>query len=98
MALSISEVEQVARLARLELTLEEKEHFTEQLNSILQYVEKLKELPTDGVEPTAHAIPLKNVFREDKPRPSMAREAALANAPDREGEFFRVPQILEGDN
>lgn len=95
MALSTSEVEHVARLARLELSDEEKERFTHQLNDILQYVEKLKELNTEGVEPTAHAIPLQNIFREDQVRPSMDREAVLSNAPDREDVFFKVPQIME---
>lgn len=95
MALTNQEVEQVARLARLELSTEEKERFTHQLNDILTYVEKLKELDTSGVEPTAHAIPLRNVFREDKVRPSLDREAVLANAPAREEVFFKVPQIME---
>lgn len=95
MGLTINEVEHVARLARLELSAEEKERFTHQLNDILQYVEKLKELDTDGVEPTAHVIPLQNVLREDAVRPSLDREDVLANAPDREEAFFKVPKIIE---
>jgi aspartyl-tRNA(Asn)/glutamyl-tRNA(Gln) amidotransferase subunit C len=95
LGLTINEVEHVARLARLELSAEEKERFTHQLNDILQYVEKLKELDTDGVEPTAHVIPLQNVLREDAVRPSLDREDVLANAPDREEAFFKVPKIIE---
>ena len=98
MSLTVDQVEHVARLARLELSPEEKERFTYQLNDILQYVEKLQQLETDGIEPTAHAIPLQNVFRKDKIRPSFSREDILANAPDREGDFFRVPQIMEENN
>lgn len=95
MSLTMNEVEHVARLARLELSTEEKERFTHQLNDILQYVEKLKELDTEGVEPTAHAIPLQNVLRGDAVRPSLDREDVLANAPDREEAFFKVPKIIE---
>jgi aspartyl-tRNA(Asn)/glutamyl-tRNA(Gln) amidotransferase subunit C len=89
------DVEHVARLARLALTDAELERMREQLNGILSYIEKLNELDTDGVEPTSHAVPMLNVMREDEPGPCLPRDEALANAPDRAGEFFRVPRIIE---
>jgi aspartyl-tRNA(Asn)/glutamyl-tRNA(Gln) amidotransferase subunit C len=95
MGLTKSEVEHVARLARLELSEAEKDEFTGQLNEILNFVEKLNELDTSGIEPTAHAIPISNIFRPDKTEPSLDTELALANAPDRIGDFFKVPKILE---
>ena len=93
--LSREEVEHVARLARLVLTDDERTRYTGQLNEILAYVEKLKELDVDGVVPTAHAIPLENVFRPDQVHPSFEREDMLANAPERSEGFFKVPRILE---
>jgi aspartyl-tRNA(Asn)/glutamyl-tRNA(Gln) amidotransferase subunit C len=66
-----------------------------ELSAILAYVDKLRELDVEGVEPTSHAVPLVNVMREDEPRPGLAREEAMANAPDPAGEFFRVPRIIE---
>lgn len=95
MALTKTEVEYVAKLARLALTDEEKEEFTRQLNEILGFVEELNKLDTTGIEPTAHAIPVYNVFRADEVKPSLDPELALANAPDRTDNFFRVPKILE---
>lgn len=89
------EVEHISRLARLELSGEEKEVFTKQLNSILTYIEKLNELDTKDVESTSHVLPIENVFREDKVRESLPREKALTNAPDRTKEFYRVPKIIE---
>lgn len=88
-------VEHVARLARLELSAPEKERMRRELDSILAYIDKLRALDTREVEPTSHAVPLTNVMREDEPRPSFPQEDMLANAPDRSGEFFRVPKILE---
>ena len=85
----------MARLARLELSEDEKEIMTRQLDSILGYIEKLNELDTSQVEPTSHVIPMLNVMREDEVRPSLSPEDALANAPDREDAFFRVPRIIE---
>ena len=93
--ISREEVQHVARLARLHLTDEEAERMREQLDAILAYIDKLRALPVDGVEPTAHAVPLVNVMRDDALAPSLPQEAALANAPDRAGEFFRVPRIIE---
>ncbi|MBI5166177.1 MAG: Asp-tRNA(Asn)/Glu-tRNA(Gln) amidotransferase subunit GatC [candidate division NC10 bacterium] len=95
MKITKREVEHVARLARLELTEEEKERFTRELNSILTYFDKLNELNTEDVEPTSHVIPIVNVFREDEVRPSYPREEVLSNAPEEEEAFFKVPRILE---
>ena len=85
------EVLHVARLARLELTDDEVERFREQLNAILEAVGKVSELDLADVEPTAHPLDLVNTWREDEPRPSFSVDEALSNAPDREGDFFRVP-------
>ena len=82
-------------LARLSLTEEEKELFSAQLSSILDYMEKLNELDTENVEPTSHVLSLSNVMREDTPRDSIPMEDALSNAPDRTEKFFRVPKIIE---
>jgi aspartyl-tRNA(Asn)/glutamyl-tRNA(Gln) amidotransferase subunit C len=95
MKLTREEVDHVARLARLHFSEEEAERFREQLSAILTYVEKLGELDTKGVEPTSHVLPIRNVFREDAVLPSLPREEALANAPDRTEEFYRVPKIIE---
>jgi len=93
--ISREEVRHVARLARLHLTDEEAERMREQLDAILAYIDKLRELDVEGVEPTAHAVPLVNVMRDDALAPCLPQDAALANAPDRAGEFFRVPRIIE---
>jgi aspartyl-tRNA(Asn)/glutamyl-tRNA(Gln) amidotransferase subunit C len=93
--ISLREVEHVARLARLALSESEKERMRSQLDVILAYVAKLDEVDTTGVPPTAHVLPLVNVMREDEVRPSYPAEAMLANAPDPDGEQFRVPKILE---
>lgn len=95
MSLSKAEVEHVARLARLELSQAEREEFTGQLNAILNFVTKLNELDTSGIEPMAHAIPVFNIFKPDRTAPSLDVELALANAPDRMDQFFRVPKVLE---
>lgn len=93
--ISREEVLHVARLSRLHLTDEEVERMREQLDAILAYIDKLRELDVEGVEPTAHAVPLVNVMRDDALWPSLPQEQVLANAPDRAGEFFRVPRIIE---
>lgn len=95
MSISAQEVEHVAGLARLELTEEEKRLFTEQLNSILQHVQKLNELDTEHVEPTRHVIPLSNVMREDEPWESWPLDEVFRNAPEEEDGQFRVPAVLE---
>ncbi|HXH08171.1 MAG TPA: Asp-tRNA(Asn)/Glu-tRNA(Gln) amidotransferase subunit GatC [Alphaproteobacteria bacterium] len=89
------DVEHVAELARLQLTPEEKERFSAQLNEILTYVGKLNELDTTQVEPTSHVIPMANVWRDDEVRPSLDRELVLQNAPDASHFFFKVPRIIE---
>ncbi|MEL1134781.1 Asp-tRNA(Asn)/Glu-tRNA(Gln) amidotransferase subunit GatC [Desulfitobacterium sp. THU1] len=94
MKISREEIEHVAMLARLELTEEELITNTEQLNSILDYAAMLEKLNTDDIKPTAHAVPLHNVLREDQVQPSMNREKVLGNAPQAEGGFFKVPRIV----
>lgn len=93
--ITLAEVEHVARLARLALDADEKERMRSQLDAILGYVEQLRRVNTDGVEPTAHVLPLVNVLRDDEVRPSYPVEAMLANAPDAQDSQFRVPRILE---
>jgi len=84
------QVKKVAKLSRLELS-----EFTGQLSAILDYVEKMNELETVNVEPLAHCLPINNVFREDSVKESLGTEKTLANAPQRDEEFFRVPKILD---
>ena len=91
MAISRDEVLHVAGLARLDLSEDEIDRFREQLNAILEAVGKVAELDLTDVEPTAHPLDLVNAWAEDEPRPSLAVDEALANAPDREGDSFRVP-------
>jgi aspartyl-tRNA(Asn)/glutamyl-tRNA(Gln) amidotransferase subunit C len=98
MSLSKAEVEHVARLARLELSEAEKAQFTVQLNEILQFVAQLNQLDTSCVELTAQAIPVRNGLRPDRVAPSLDPELALANAPDRLDNFFKVPKVLEDEN
>jgi aspartyl-tRNA(Asn)/glutamyl-tRNA(Gln) amidotransferase subunit C len=92
--ITLEEVENVARLARLELRPEDKERMRRELDGILAYIDKLRALDVDGVEPTSHAVPLTNIMRDDEPRPSFPRDEMLANAPDAHGDFFRVPKIV----
>jgi len=89
------QVEHVTKLARLEVSEDEKAMFARQLSAILTYMDQLKEVDTEGVEPTATVLPTENVFREDAVKPSLTQERALANAPDQADGFFRVPKILE---
>jgi aspartyl-tRNA(Asn)/glutamyl-tRNA(Gln) amidotransferase subunit C len=91
MAITRDEVLHVARLARLALTEEEIAKFQEQLSAILEAVGKVAELDLSEVEPTAHPLDLSNVWAPDEPRPSLPLDEALANAPDREDGYFRVP-------
>ena len=93
--ISRAEVEKVAKLARLELSNDEMQQFTGQLGAILEYVEKMNELDTENVEPLAHCLPISNVFRKDEVAESLGTEKTLANAPESDGEFFRVPKILD---
>ncbi|MFH0872813.1 MAG: Asp-tRNA(Asn)/Glu-tRNA(Gln) amidotransferase subunit GatC [bacterium] len=95
MKISREEVEHVANLARLRFDEGEMEKFTHQLNAILTYIDKLNELDTSGVEPTYHVLDVVNVFREDQVQPSLPKEIALGNAPERAEGFFKVPRIIE---
>jgi aspartyl-tRNA(Asn)/glutamyl-tRNA(Gln) amidotransferase subunit C len=90
-----AQVRNVAKLSRLELTEAEIEEFTGQLSAILDYVEKMNELDTTDVEPLAHCLPISNVLREDCAKESLGTEKTLTNAPQRDGEFFKVPKILD---
>jgi aspartyl-tRNA(Asn)/glutamyl-tRNA(Gln) amidotransferase subunit C len=92
-----AEVHKVANLARLKLTAAEETQFATQLSGILDYVEQLNELDVTGVEPTTRAIDVANVMRLDQVKPWADREELLDCAPDRDGEFFRVPQITTGE-
>jgi aspartyl-tRNA(Asn)/glutamyl-tRNA(Gln) amidotransferase subunit C len=94
MSLSRAEVEKVAELARLSLSAAELDRMTGQLGEILGYVGLLSELDTENVEPMAHSLDLSNVWREDVVQPSLARAAALANAPQSDGECYLVPAVL----
>ena len=93
--ISREDVVHVARLARLALTDAELETMREQLNAILSHIDALRGVDTAGIEPTSHAVPQFNVMRDDDPRPCLSVEEMLANAPDRAGDFFRVPRIIE---
>ena len=95
MALTTSDVRWVAHLARLELGEADVHLLTPQLESILDYVQQLQGVNTDGVEPLAHALEVHNVFRADESAPSLPVADALANAPDRQGELFGVPAVLD---
>lgn len=90
-----SQVKYVAKLSRLELTDEEVKQFSTQLSAIVEYIEKLNELDTDSVEPLAHCLPIHNVLRKDVIRESLTADQALANAPDRVEDFFKVPKVLD---
>ena len=89
------EIENVALLARLKLADSEKEIFSGQIGDIIDYINKLNELDTTRIEPTAHVLPIKNVFREDRLRDSLPRDKAMQNAPDENDGLYRVPRIIE---
>jgi aspartyl-tRNA(Asn)/glutamyl-tRNA(Gln) amidotransferase subunit C len=92
--ISTADVAHVARLARLSLTTEELERFTEQLGAVLDHARDVEALDTEGVPPTAHPLPLRNVLREDEVVPCLDRDEVLAQAPATEANRFRVPRIL----
>ena len=87
-------MEHIASLAKIELTEEERELFTKQLNEILDYFRRIDEVDTKDVPPTYHVIDLVNVFRDDEVRPSMPREKVFMNTTKREGRFFKGPRII----
>jgi aspartyl-tRNA(Asn)/glutamyl-tRNA(Gln) amidotransferase subunit C len=93
--ISREEVKKVSLLARLSLSEDELDRMTHQLAAILQYMDLLGEVNTDGVEPMAHALDVADVFREDRVRPSLARDQALTNAPNRDDECYLVPAVFE---
>eukprot|EP00112_Aurelia_sp_Birch-Aquarium-sp1_P008901 Seg19922.2 transcript_id=Seg19922.2/GoldUCD/mRNA.D3Y31 product="hypothetical protein" pseudo=true protein_id=Seg19922.2/GoldUCD/D3Y31 len=95
MATDHIDVKYVANLARLQLTEEESSTFQRQIDDILGYIEKLNELDTSAIEPTAHAAPVFDRIREDEVRPSLSREAFLNNAPDVANDQLRVPKVIE---
>ena len=95
MAITREQVLHVAKLAHLDLTAEEVDRFREQLSAILDAVSKVSELDLADVPPTSHPLDLVNVWRGDEPAPSLSLDEVFANAPDREGDFFRVPPTGE---
>jgi len=97
MSVSRKDVEHIAELARLKFNEDELENFTKQLNDILTYVEKLNELDTENVEPLSHPVENNNVFRDDIVKPSVPKNEALKNAPEKDENFFRVPKVIGGD-
>ena len=97
MSISREQVEHVARLARLGLSEDETERFQQQLSQILDTMRALDALDTAAIPPTAQVIPLQTVMRDDEVRPSLPVEAVLRNAPRREGDFFKVPPVLESE-
>lgn len=95
--LTEAEVRHIATLSRLQLSDEEVAMMTEELSAIVGYVDQLSEVDVEGVVPTAHAVDVQNVFRDDTIRDSIGSDKALANAPEREGSFFKVPKVLDQD-
>lgn len=95
MKISNEEVKHIAKLAKLSLTDEEVEKYAKDLESIATFVEKLNEVDITGVEPTAHIVDKKNVFRKDENKPSIEREQMLKNAPSKEAGCISVPKVVE---
>ena len=95
MSLTPEEVAHIARLARVGLSQDEMSRFQDQLSQILDYFQRLQEVDTENVPPTAHTLAMHNVMRDDEPRPSFDKDDILANAPEREGDLFRVRAVLE---
>jgi aspartyl-tRNA(Asn)/glutamyl-tRNA(Gln) amidotransferase subunit C len=96
--ITLAEVKEIAVLARLELGADEAERLRVELSSILGHIEKLRALDTTGVEPMTHAVPLDCPLREDAALPSFSADEALADAPQRDGDFFAVPRIIAEDH
>jgi aspartyl-tRNA(Asn)/glutamyl-tRNA(Gln) amidotransferase subunit C len=97
MAITIADVEKIAKLAKLKFSEDEKEKLTVQLAQIIAYVEKLNELNLQNVMPTSHVLDLKNVMRDDEVREGLSQEQALMNAPARHGGFFSVPKVISAE-
>jgi len=94
MAITLEEVEHIAKLARLELSKEEKRRFQTELGKIIDYFDQLKKLDTSGVSPMTHAVPLQNVLREDVVTPGLFSQEALQNAPEKKDGYFQVPKVV----
>lgn len=94
MAISRHDVEQVALLARLRLSPDELDRLTDEMDQIVAYFHLLDQVETDDIEPMAHAVEVHNVFAADELRPGLTRDEALANAPKRDDECYRVPAVL----
>ena len=94
MPVSKKDVEKIADLARLYITEEDKKKYTSQLNVILEYMDQLNQVDTSDVEPLSHPFDLKNIVREDKVKPSLPVEEALKNAPEKSGNYFKVPKVI----
>jgi aspartyl-tRNA(Asn)/glutamyl-tRNA(Gln) amidotransferase subunit C len=95
MSVSIDEVRHIARLARLSFNENEERKLAEEMSKILSYMETLNELDTDAIPPMAHVLDASNVYRVDEAKARISHEEALSNAPDHDGEFFRVPKVIE---
>ena len=95
MAITLDEAKWIAHLARLDVGAEELSTFVQQLSAILDYMQQLQQVNTDGIEPLAHPLPVQNVFRADEPAPSLPVDEALANAPRRVGDFYGVPAVFD---
>ncbi len=95
MKITEKEVEYVAKLARLYVSDEEKEKLTKDMSAIIEFADTLSKINTDGVAPAAHAIPVRNVFREDTVKASYKRDDILKNAPEKEAGCFSVPKVVE---
>ncbi len=98
MSLTLDDVRKVAKLARLELADADLARLQPQLSAILDYVDQLQQLNTEGIEPLAHPLPIANAFRDDVPTPSLSVDDALANAPNRIGDYFGVPAVFNTDS
>lgn len=95
MAVTVEDVRRVAALARLDLSPEEETRLTDELDRILHYMERLNELDTEGVSPSAHPIPVAGTFRDDEPERFDGLRDLLAQAPDRRDDYFRVPRVID---
>ncbi|GIW75497.1 MAG: aspartyl/glutamyl-tRNA(Asn/Gln) amidotransferase subunit C [Phycisphaerae bacterium] len=96
--LNLEQVRHVAKLSRLAIPDDQLPRFTQQLESILEYVEQIKQADVQGVEPMAHAVRLTNVFRDDTPQPALSTQEVLSNAPETDGPFFKVPKVIGEDD
>ena len=95
MKITETDIQHVANLSRLKIRPDESARILAQLNDILTYIENLNSIDTSNIEPTTYALPMQNVFRADKVKPSLDRELALSNAPLKDEGYFKVPRVLE---